>query len=115
MSYTYCYCPQSIHFAIILMGKKAASKIDFAAGDFVVQAKSYSRKETEMLATGLTAGLRNLIQNCGRSQNQIARDTHIPQPVLSRFVNGSSLRIETTAVLLDYFGLEIQPKATARR
>jgi N6-adenosine-specific RNA methylase IME4/predicted XRE-type DNA-binding protein len=37
------------------------------------------------------------------SQHQIARDTGIKQPGLSKFMNGGSLKIETLDLLLNYF------------
>jgi hypothetical protein len=41
----------------------------------------------------------------------IALDTGIPQPCLSRFLNGGSLKMETAGVLLDYLGYEIAAKS----
>ena len=45
------------------------------------------------------------------TQYRIALDTGIPQPCLSRFLNGGSLKMETAGVLLDYLGYEIAAKA----
>ena len=45
------------------------------------------------------------------TQYRIALDTGIPQPCLSRFLNGGSLKMETAGVLLDYLGYEIRRKA----
>ena len=44
------------------------------------------------------------------TQYRIALDTGIPQPCLSRFLNGGSLKMETAGVLLDYLGYEIASK-----
>ncbi|MFV1966356.1 MAG: hypothetical protein ACC628_13115 [Pirellulaceae bacterium] len=44
------------------------------------------------------------------TQYRIALDTGIPQPCLSRFQNGGSLKMETAGVLLEYLGFEITPK-----
>ena len=45
------------------------------------------------------------------SQYRVAADTGIPQPCLSRFLNGGSLKMETAGVLLDYLGYELKRKA----
>ena len=45
------------------------------------------------------------------TQYRIALDTGIPQPCLSRFLNGGSLKMETAGVLLDYLGYEIAAKS----
>ncbi|HJN08633.1 MAG: helix-turn-helix domain-containing protein [Pirellulaceae bacterium] len=44
------------------------------------------------------------------TQYRIAADTGIPQPCLSRFLNGGSLKMETAGLLLDYLGYEITAK-----
>jgi N6-adenosine-specific RNA methylase IME4/predicted XRE-type DNA-binding protein len=55
--------------------------------------------------------IRCLVSGSGVSQHQIARDTGIRQPSLSKFLNGGSLTIETLGVLLEYFDMEMRPKA----
>lgn len=51
--------------------------------------------------------LRSEIQRRGLTQYRIAKDTGIPQPTMSRFLRGGSLRLETVATLLDYLGFEV--------
>ncbi len=50
--------------------------------------------------SSLAARLRGLICKSGLFQHQIARDTGIRQPGLSRFLSGGSIRIETIDALL---------------
>lgn len=60
----------------------------------------------------LTDDLRKAIRADGRSWNQLAADSGISTPVVSRFVRG--LRDVTTATagrLCDALGLELRPKA----
>lgn len=58
----------------------------------------------------LAKPLRQAIRESGKSLNSIARETGIPQAVLSRFVNGQDIRVEATAEkLAAYFGLSLSP------
>lgn len=50
----------------------------------------------------LAEQVRKLLRDSKVSQHQIARETGIKQPGLSKFMNGGSLKIETLDVLLDY-------------
>jgi len=77
--------------------------------------KPYTPKDAEAAAKRLTVVLREAIQKSGVSQQQIARDTGIKQPALSKFVNGGSLKLETVAALIDYFGLEVGPSRPTKR
>jgi hypothetical protein len=57
--------------------------------------------------------LKDAIRNCGKTVLQIARETGIPQPTLSRFISTDpkkhrDIRVERTAdKLAAYFGLEL--------
>lgn len=59
--------------------------------------------------------VRKLIRDSQLSQHQIARDTGIKQPGLSKFLNGGSLKIETLDSLLDYLhvGLSCEANGTS--
>lgn len=71
--------------------------------------RPYTEADVERLIGRFAETLRNALRQCSVSQNQIARDTRIPQPVLSRFISGErSLKLETIAVLLDYLGFEMR-------
>ena len=56
----------------------------------------------------LSEQLRDQIQSCGKTRYQIAKDTGLSQPLLSRFVNREcGLSIESTDVLCAYLGLKL--------
>jgi plasmid maintenance system antidote protein VapI len=55
--------------------------------------------------------LRNAVLTSGLSVNALAKQAGIPQPVLSRLLNGErTITLMTADKLLRYFGLEIVPK-----
>jgi predicted XRE-type DNA-binding protein len=64
-----------------------------------------------MTATKINELIVREIKNQQLTQYRIAADTGIPQPCLSRFLNGGSLKMETAGVLLDYLGFELKRKA----
>ena len=51
--------------------------------------------------------IRKQIKNCGKSLNQIDRETGIDKAALSRIMNGGSCKVETADILFKYFGLEV--------
>ncbi len=51
--------------------------------------------------------IRKQIKACGKSLNQIDRDTGIDKAALSRIMNGGSCKVETADILFKYFGLEV--------
>jgi len=57
----------------------------------------------------LAETVRRLIADSEVSQRQIARDTGIKQPSLSKFLKGGSMKIETLGKILDYLEIEIRP------
>ena len=64
--------------------------------------------------------LKDAIRNSGKSALQIARETGIPQPTLSRFISSDpkqhrDIRLERTAdKLAAYFGLELATQCQTR-
>ena len=56
--------------------------------------------------------IRKQIENCGKSLNQIDRETGIDKAALSRIMNGGSCKVETADILFKYFGLEVVFKKT---
>lgn len=54
--------------------------------------------------------VRKLIRDSKTSQHQIARDTGIKQPGLSKFMSGGSLKIETLDSLLKYLHVGLYPE-----
>jgi len=47
------------------------------------------------------------IENAGISANQIAREYGVPQPTITRFVNGADMKASTIDKLAAYFGLKL--------
>ena len=68
----------------------------------------------QKLAMPISDQLKDAIRNSGMSVSQIARDTGITQPTLSRFISEHSeqhrdIRLEATAdKLAEYFGLVLK-------
>ncbi len=59
--------------------------------------------------------IRKRIKTCGKSLNQLDRETGIDKAALSRIMNGGSCKAETLEVLLNHFGYEIRKKKTAKK
>ena len=51
----------------------------------------------------------------GKSLKAIERESGVPQPMMTRFVNGFDIRLMTADKLAEYFGLELQPRKKKRR
>jgi plasmid maintenance system antidote protein VapI len=51
--------------------------------------------------------LRDKIRDSGKSVNQLAAECGVPQPVLTRFLNGKDIRLETANKLAAYFSLKL--------
>jgi plasmid maintenance system antidote protein VapI len=54
--------------------------------------------------------LRDAIRDSGKSVTALAKECGVPQPMLTRFVNGKDVRLETANKLAAYFGLTLQPE-----
>ncbi|HWA97619.1 MAG TPA: helix-turn-helix transcriptional regulator [Pirellulales bacterium] len=52
--------------------------------------------------------LRSAALSSGQSHADIARATGIPQPTVTRFLNGADMKLSTAARLAAYFGLELR-------
>ena len=59
--------------------------------------------------------IRKRIKASGKSLNQIGRDTGVDKAALCRIMQGGSCKVETADILLDYFGLTIAKKKTAKK
>lgn len=53
--------------------------------------------------------LRNAVAETGKSANEIAKASGIPQTTLSRFLRGDDMSISRAAKLAAYLGLELKP------
>jgi len=53
--------------------------------------------------------LRNAVAATGKSANEIAKASGIPQTTLSRFLRGDDMSISRAAKLAAYLGLELKP------
>ena len=54
--------------------------------------------------------LRNAIKRKGVSAYAIARDTGVPQPTVTRFINGADMKLSTASKIAAYLGLELRKK-----
>jgi hypothetical protein len=59
--------------------------------------------------------LRTAIRECGLSANELGKESGVPQPMITRFLNGSELRTNTVDKLAAYFRLELRPIAKQKR
>lgn len=59
--------------------------------------------------------IREEIERCGKSRNQISLDTGIDNTVLWRIVHGGSCSVQTLEILCDYLGLKLVSRKKARR
>ncbi len=59
--------------------------------------------------------MRKYIRTCGKSRYRISKETGIEQAVLCRIMQGGSCKVETADKLLEYFGLTIAKKKTAKK
>lgn len=65
----------------------------------------------------ISAVLREAVSNCGLSQTQLSKETGVPQPTITRFVNGKHLQLQNADVLAAFLGFHlvpIEPKAARR-
>ncbi len=67
------------------------------------------------MAEAISTALRKAIEASGVSHNEIAKATGIPQPTITRFVNGADLRVSNCDALAAYFGLSLSGKRRAGR
>ena len=60
----------------------------------------------------LAETLKQAIEDSGLSLYRISQDSGLDYAALHRFANGErDLRLETADILVEYFGLELKPKA----
>jgi plasmid maintenance system antidote protein VapI len=64
---------------------------------------------------GISEQLREAIRESEKSVTAIAADSQIPQPMLTRFVNGKDIRLQTADRLAEYFGVELTARSRPRR
>ena len=54
--------------------------------------------------------LRKRIKTCGKSLNQIGKETGVDKAALSRIIHGGGCKVETVDRLFKYFGFEVVEK-----
>ena len=62
--------------------------------------------------------LRERIANCGLTQQELAKETKISQPTISRFMTGErGMRLDAVETLCDFFNLTLvdEPTKPARK
>lgn len=52
--------------------------------------------------------LREAISKSGQSANEIARATGVPQPTITRFLQGADMRLSRAEKIASYLGLELR-------
>lgn len=52
--------------------------------------------------------LRAAIVNSGKSANEIAKETGVPQPTITRFLAGADMRVSRASKIAAYLGLELK-------
>lgn len=61
----------------------------------------------------ITEALRAAIRNSGQSAYSLAIATGVPQPTITRFLNGADMKLSTSDRLAGYLGLQLsKPEAT---
>ncbi len=58
--------------------------------------------------------LRDAILASGKSANQLAKETGVPQTTLSRFLRGEDMAISKCSKVADCLGLVLSPKVGAK-
>lgn len=66
------------------------------------------------MTSDLAQSLRTAIAHSGMGHNELARAVDIPQPTITRFLNGADMKLSTAAKLAEYFGLELRPAKRRR-
>ena len=70
----------------------------------------------QTLEVPISEKLRECITQSGLSQSELARETGIPQPSISRFMTGDrGLRLDAIEALCEYFGLVLSEDEKPRR
>jgi transcriptional regulator with XRE-family HTH domain len=59
-------------------------------------------------AMAISDDLRAAIRASGKSLTLLAKESGVPQPMLTRFMNGQDLRLATVDKLCSYFGLTLR-------
>jgi plasmid maintenance system antidote protein VapI len=58
----------------------------------------------------LVGELQQAILNCGETEYRVAKDSDVPQPVVSRFMRGQrGISLETASKICQYLGLHLAP------
>ncbi len=67
------------------------------------------------MSQSLAEQLREQIRLSEMSANALARESGVPQPMITNFLNGKDIRLETANKLAAYFGLSLQPARKASK
>ncbi len=59
------------------------------------------------MSKDLAEQLRAAISKSGLSDSELARQTGVPQPTITRFRNGADMKLSTAQRLATYLGLEL--------
>lgn len=73
-------------------------------------ATSDRRVHSQKSSLNLVEELRQAIRNCGETEYRVAKESEVPQPVVSRFMRGQRcISLETAGKLCQYLGLHLAP------
>ncbi|MHC4477713.1 MAG: helix-turn-helix domain-containing protein [Planctomycetota bacterium] len=59
--------------------------------------------------------IRKHIRTCGKTRYRISKETGVGEDQLCRIMQGKTCTLETADILLDYFGLTVAEKKTAKK
>jgi hypothetical protein len=67
------------------------------------------------MSKSLAEPLRAAIRTGGQTAVELAKATGVPQPTITRFLNGADMRLSRAEKLADYFNLELRPRRAPKR
>ena len=69
---------------------------------------------TFRMSKELAEVLRTAIRECGISATELASKTGVPQPTITRFLNGADMMLQTAQRIAAYLNLELVEKKRRR-
>lgn len=60
------------------------------------------------MSKAMADALRAAIRKCGKSANELAKETGVPQPTITRFLAGADMKLSTAEKLASRLGLRLR-------
>ena len=79
--------------------------------EFILHSKEFNY----MIVYMIIETIRKHIKNCGKTRYRISKETDVGEDQLCRIMKGKTCSVETADKLLEYFGLTITKKKTAKK